>query len=228
MSRVSGVVAGAAGLALTVSAYPQRTVSFPSPDGGTVVADVYGAGVRGVVLAPGGRFRKESWRDQARQLADAGFLAVAIDYRGQGRSTAGPSAAPGDIHLDVVAAVQYLQGTGVESVSLVGGSLGGEAVGRAALHLPTNAVDGIVLLAHSPIGEVEALPGRKLFLTARDDTTGTGRRRLDWIREEYERTPGPKRLVVVEGAAHAQFLFDTPQAPRVMQEILTFLTASTR
>ena len=37
----------------------QKTVSFPTEDGGVVYADIYGEGERGVVLAHGGRFNKE-------------------------------------------------------------------------------------------------------------------------------------------------------------------------
>jgi hypothetical protein len=38
----------------------QQMVSFPTEDGGEIYADVYGEGPRGVVLAHGGRFNKES------------------------------------------------------------------------------------------------------------------------------------------------------------------------
>jgi hypothetical protein len=36
-----------------------------------IYADVYGQGDRGVVLAHGGRFNKESWEQQARTLASS-------------------------------------------------------------------------------------------------------------------------------------------------------------
>jgi len=39
-----------------------------------------------VVLAHGGRFDKESWSKQAGALVSAGFLALAIDFRGEGKS----------------------------------------------------------------------------------------------------------------------------------------------
>ena len=68
------------------------------------------------------------------------------------------------------------------------------------------------------------MKGRKLFLTARDDPRGEGALRLPQIREQYERAPEPKQLVVLEGSAHAQFLFDTDQGERVMEEILQFLS----
>ena len=45
------------------------------------------------------------------------------------------------------------------------------------------------------------------------------------IRQQYEKAPEPKKLIVVDGSAHAQFLFQTDQGERVMREILSFLTA---
>jgi pimeloyl-ACP methyl ester carboxylesterase len=59
-------------------------VSFPTQDGGTVYADLYGRGERGVVLAHGARFDKASWKDQAEQLAGAGFRVAAVELRGYG------------------------------------------------------------------------------------------------------------------------------------------------
>ena len=48
--------------------------------------------------------------------------------------------------------------------------------------------------------------------------------RLPGIRDQYEKAPGPKELVILEGSAHAQFLFATDQAERLMREILRFLS----
>ena len=36
--------------------------------------------------------------------------------------------------------------------------------------------------------------------------------------------PQPKELIVLDGSAHAQFLFQTDQSARVMHEILRFLS----
>jgi pimeloyl-ACP methyl ester carboxylesterase len=60
----------------------QTMASFPTEDGGMIYADVYGQGERGLVLAHGWRFNKESWSKQAREFAAAGFRVVAIDFRG--------------------------------------------------------------------------------------------------------------------------------------------------
>ena len=82
-------------------------------------------GTRGVVLAHGGQFNKESWTEQAWALADAGFHVLAFDFRGVGESRRPGQAdnlgAP--LHLDVLAAVRYLKAHGAQTVSVVGGSL---------------------------------------------------------------------------------------------------------
>jgi hypothetical protein len=43
-------------------------VSFTTEDNGVIYADLYGEGDRGVVLAHGGRFTKQSWQPQAQIL----------------------------------------------------------------------------------------------------------------------------------------------------------------
>jgi hypothetical protein len=45
------------------------------------------------------------------------------------------------------------------------------------------------------------------------------------LRAQYERAPQPKQLIVLDGSAHAQFLFQSEQNARVMQEIVRFLSA---
>ncbi len=204
----------------------QEHVSLPTQDGGLIYADVYGTGDRGVVLAHGGRFNKESWEKQARALAAAGFRAVAIDFRGYGQSRgpgqSDPLSAP--LRFDVLAAVGYLRKTGAKSVSVVGGSLGGGAAGDASIASERGEIDRLVFLGSSPNGPAEKLKSRSLFIVARDDTSGDGPR-LPGIRAQYEKAPEPKQLIILDGSAHAQFLFQTDQGERVMREILRFLSA---
>jgi esterase/lipase len=213
-------------LVFVCSQEAQESVSFATQDGGVVYAHVYGTGDRGVVLAHGGRFTKESWATQAQTLATAGFRVVAIDFRGRGRSRGGPQSTSRDegVHFDVLAAVRYLHETGAETVSVVGASFGGGAAAQAAAAAPPGEIDRIVLLAHSAIDEPERMHGRKLFITSRGDTTGSGTLRLPGIREQYEQAPAPKELVVLDGSAHAQFIFETSESERLMREILRFLS----
>jgi pimeloyl-ACP methyl ester carboxylesterase len=203
----------------------QQTISFPTQDNGRVCADVYGGGQRAVVLAHGGRFNKESWRAQAKLLASKGFEVLAIDFRGFGCST-GPGEKDFDtapFENDVLAAVRYLKAHGVKTVSVIGGSFGGAAAGDASIKSTRGEIDRVVLLGAAPNLSAEKLKSRALFIVARDDANSAGLR-LPQIRSQYQRAPQPKELIVLDGSAHAQFIFQTDQGNRVMQEILRFLS----
>src|SRR5271156_5517564 len=105
----------------------QEHVSFQTPDGYRLNADLYGKGSRAVVLAHGGRFNKESWNKQGQTLATAGFRVLAIDFRGYGQTKAGTNTTDDNSYPDVLATVRYLRSTGAKSVSIVGASMGGDA-----------------------------------------------------------------------------------------------------
>jgi pimeloyl-ACP methyl ester carboxylesterase len=205
-------------------AAPPREVSFETPDGGMAHGDLYGAGPGAVVLVHGGRFDRKSWSGQAPVLAAGGFQVLAIDCRGKGRSRGGPGAAGDEWDLDVLGAVRFLRGRGSEEVSVVGASLGGWAAGQASTRAEPGEIDRLVLLAHSPIDQPERMQGRKLFILARDDPDARGRPRLERIREQFEQAPEPKELVLLEGSAHAQHIFETDQGERLLSEIVRFLT----
>ena len=178
-----------------------------------------------VMLAHGGRFNKESWREQARALVSEGFRVLAIDFRGFGCST-GPGQADFDnapFENDVLAAVRYLKAHGAKTVSVVGGSFGGGAAGDASIKSAPGEIDRIVFLGAAPNLPAEKLKSRALFIVARDDANDSGPR-LPGIRAQYEKAPQPKELIVLDGSAHAQFLFQTDQSARVMHEILRFLS----
>ena len=214
-----------ASLLLVNAVQAQTTVSIPTSDGGVVFADLYGSGEKGLVLAHGGRFNKESWRPQAEQFASAGFHVLAFDFRGYGKSH-GPGQADiftAPLQLDVLAAVRYLRSIGAKTVSIVGGSLGGGAAGDASIASAPGEIDRLVFLGSSPNGPAEKLKSPSLFLVARDDASGDGLR-LPGIQAQFDKAPQPKKLVILDGSAHAQYLFQTPQAQRVMDEILHFLS----
>lgn len=202
------------------AAAPQE-VSFPAKDGGIVFADLYGSGERGIVLAHGARFDKASWKDQATVLAASGFRVVAIDFRGYGKSKGGPNShiPSEELYMDVLAGVQYLRGHGATSVAVIGGSMGGGASANAVVEGGPGAIDRLILLAPVPIKHPEKLTGPKLFLMAKDDPIAPK------VREQFAGAPEPKELIVLDGSAHAQFLFTSDQGERVMKEILRFLDA---
>jgi pimeloyl-ACP methyl ester carboxylesterase len=224
-SRMSVLRGAHLGFVLSALAAAQQTTSFPSSDGGRVCADLYGQGTRAVLLAHGGRFNKESWREQARALVSGGFQVLAIDFRGFGCST-GPGQADFDnapFENDVLAAVLYLKAHGAKTVSVVGGSFGGGAAGDASIKAAPGEIDRIVFLGAAPNLTAEKLKSRTLFIVARDDASDSGLR-LPGIRAQYQKAPQPKELIVLDGSAHAQFLFQTDQGAQVMREILRFLS----
>lgn len=213
-------------VALPVLASAQRTVSFAADDGGHICADLYGQGSRGVVLAHGGRFNKESWRVQADTLAARGFRVLAIDFRGyacsKGPGMTNPAGPP--YENDVLAAVRYLRTHGAKTVSVVGGSFGGAAAGDASIKSAPGEIDRLVMLGAAPDLPAGRLKSRSLFIVARYDSDDVGPR-LPGIRRQYAQAPQPKELVVLEGTAHAQFLFQTDQSAHVMRDILRFLSS---
>lgn len=199
-------------------------VSFPTEDGGVIYADLYGNGERGIVLCHGGRFTKESWQPQAESLVRAGFRVLAFDFRGFGKSHG-----PGDtdmytapMYLDVLGAVRYLRKSGAKTVSVMGGSFGGSAAADASIASRPGEIDRLILLAAGGNRPAEGIKSPLLIIVARDDASGDGPR-LPHIRAWFDKAPEPKQLIVVEGSAHAQFLFQTQQGNRVMTEILRFL-----
>ena len=208
-----------AALMLTGLAAAPRELSFPTADGGVIRADLYGTGGRGVVLAHGARFDKASWGLQAEVMAKAGFCVLAIDFRGYGQSRGGDKSAPGngEKYEDILAAVQYLRENGAKTVSVIGASMGGGAAATALIYARPGEIDR-VMLAPVPVAEPERLTGSKLFVVSRGDALAAN------VREQFEKAPEPKELLILDGSAHAQFLFETDQGERLMKKILEFLS----
>jgi hypothetical protein len=75
------------------------------------------------------------------------------------------------------------------------------------------------------IAAPERIKGRKLFVTTRDDRNDAGPR-LPGIWAQYEAAPEPREIVILDGSAHGQRIFGTPDADRLMREILRFLSAA--
>ena len=172
-------------------AVAQHPVSFTTQDGGSIYGDLYGSGDGAVVLAHGRGLSKESWAKQAVELASAGFLCLAIDFRGEGRSRGGtPGSAPDEgLQLDVLGAIHYLRSRGTTSVSVIGASMGGDYAAEAAEAEP-NAIDRLVLLASGAYTPLIKIRGRKLFILARDDANAEGPR-LPKIRAQFDRAREP-------------------------------------
>jgi pimeloyl-ACP methyl ester carboxylesterase len=103
--------------------------------------------------------------------------------------------------------------------------MGGDYAAEAAEAEP-DAIDRLVLLASGAYTPLVHTKARKLFILSRDDFMGDDKKpRLPGIRAQFEKASGPKKLVLLDGSAHAQAIFATDQGDRLMREILRFLSA---
>jgi pimeloyl-ACP methyl ester carboxylesterase len=102
--------------------------------------------------------------------------------------------------------------------------MGGWAAGDASIASRPGEIDRVVFLGAAPNEPADKLKSATLFIVARDDASGDGPG-LPAFKAEYVKAPQPKELIVLDGSAHAQFLFQTDQADRVMREIMRFLSA---
>jgi pimeloyl-ACP methyl ester carboxylesterase len=190
----------------------------------TFPTDLYGEGDRGVVLVHGGRLNKESWATQGRALARAGFRALA--------STCAATASRRDPQARTRWARHRATATWPRPCSTCArperrrsrpwGQHGRRRGGGGGLAPRSNRSPGAD--GGHPDGPAEKLSAPTLFLMARDDRSADGLR-LPGLRAYYDKAPEPKELIILDGSAHAQFLFESDQAERVLREILRFLSA---
>lgn len=194
-----------------------REVSFTTADGGKIMANLYGKGSHAVILAHGAVFNKESWHDLANTLSKEGFTVLALDFRGYGKSL--PASQGQALYLDVLAAVEYLRSKEANTVSLIGGSMGGGAVANAAVEAKEGEINSVILLSSVPIQNPEQMKaGKFLFIASQDEPL------MPQVKEQFEHAPEPKALKVLEGTAHAQHIFKTNQADELTKIIIDYLS----
>jgi alpha-beta hydrolase superfamily lysophospholipase len=191
-------------------------ISFQTSDGGTIYANLYGEGEHAVVLAHGAVFDKESWDPLARSIADQAIQVLAIDFRGYGKSKAGKNAS--GRHLDLLAAIAYLSERGAKRVSLLGGSMGGAAAVRAAIEPSASGLRKLILLAPAQVSSPKKLQGDKLLIVSKGDGLHSS------VVQAHKKASNPKRLLVLDGDAHAQYIFRTRHGIALRQAILDFLS----
>jgi pimeloyl-ACP methyl ester carboxylesterase len=206
----------------------QTAVSIPTTNG-VVEGDLYGSGDRAIALvAHGGYSSRAAWQKPAQALAEAGFRVLAFETRAAVELRAGRETDclydARCMAEDVLAVVRYLRRSGATTVAVVGGSAGGGAAAQASIEAAPGEIDRLVLLAPMVVETPDKIKGRKVFITSRDDRGSGDELRLPGIRDQYEKAPGPKKWVVLEGSAHGQRIFDTPKSESLMREIRQFLS----
>jgi pimeloyl-ACP methyl ester carboxylesterase len=203
-----------------------REVTFATPDGGSIHADLYGeTGGHGVVLAHGYGTDRTEWAAQAGLLAAEGCVVLAIDFRGEGESRGGQfsrSLYLGGRFFDVIGGIQYLQETaGVEVVSVIGLRMGAAIAAYATTKLEDpHLIGDVILLAPPPIRDPEKVPDSKLILLSPPGPSDLFDAR---VLAQFEELDSPKKLVVVGPMSENPALRD-PEAG-AFAEILASLAA---
>ena len=217
-------------------------VSFPAPDGPTVIGRLWRGGSVGVILAHGHDLSigQRGWVPFPAHLHDVGFTVLTFNFRGFCDTV---ECSPSELDYtsywnDVVGAVDYVRSTGVESVFLVGASMGGIAVLRA-VSAPGVEVDGVVSMstpqwpsryyAQEP-PENDVTPERLasiseplLFVAGEDEVDFAAD-----ARSMHGAATGPADLLLVPSGRHSSQLV-THAAPEVIEQtraaILAFIEA---
>ncbi len=162
-----------------------------------------------------------AWFPFAEELADNGYAALTLNFRGYGDSE-------GDqdfdkLDDDLSAAVRYMRDRGKRDIFLVGASMGGTT--SLVVAEEQRDIRGVISLSAPAKFEeqdaVSAVPNvtvPKLFIASEEDTQA-----LVSLEELLEATGEPKESRVYAGNAHGTNLFQSEHAAAVRERILRFL-----
>jgi esterase/lipase len=205
---------------------PFEEVRFTTQDGVDLAATLFGTGDVAVLLLHMGSSgaTQTTWHPFARLIAERGYTALTLDFRGRGDS--GGRLETNLLLYDARAAVEFLRARGYSRLVCMGASMGGTTCLRLALEVE---LEGVVVLASTmsngtPTMVTEsnlatlAIP--KLFVYGARDSSMV----VNDMEKMYKACSEPKELVVYSGqSAHGTALFATRDGDRLRQELLDFL-----
>ncbi len=196
-------------------------------DGVQLYAATTGKGSKAVVLLHESPANLCGWLPTMQLLADHGIRAVAVDFRGFGRSTVDRTKGL-SVRPDIQAAVDEAKAEGSSKVFLMGASYGGAA--ELTYGPDVHDIDGIVSLSGeltlpnlNAIGAVPRLEAPLLVVAGRDDGLANAADAHTLVRAAGSRD---KRAVIYPGEYHGwSLLDDAPYGPRAQRLVLDWLGA---
>jgi alpha-beta hydrolase superfamily lysophospholipase len=203
-----------------------EAVSLTTEDNVTLSATLFGQGQLAVILAHQGTegTDQKSWQPFAEVLAEKGYAALTLDFRGRGQSKGVLQAS--QLIKDVNAAIQFLRGRGYQRIVCMGASMGGTACLRAALD---HDLAGLVVIA-SPMSsgtptavepdEFSRLTLPKLYVCAENDRYSLV---IPQMKQMFELSPEPKQIQFFPGTVHGTELFDTEHGDEFRNLLLAFV-----
>jgi pimeloyl-ACP methyl ester carboxylesterase len=199
------------------SAVRETAVRFKTTDGRTLTGRLFGSSTVGVTLGHMYPSDAASWYVAAREMAKAGYMTLAFNFRGYGDSDGTKQVAKGA--LDVSAAGRYLEKRGASDVAFVGASMGGTASLVAA-----DSDDALAIVAISAPTRFMGLDAAAaattiqrpvLLMASRNDEAA-----FRSAQELGRALPNPDTKIY-DGDAHGTNLLDA--RPEAIDEIVSFL-----
>ena len=197
-------------------------VTFRAADGLRLHGHRFGRGTTAVVFAHESRGGACQWIPYARALAGRGYLTLAFDFRGYGRSQTPRRSASSRLAADAIAAAKLTRSLGAKKVVLVGASMGGTAVIVAAANARTLVQGVIPISAPTSYGRMDALNAARrlqmpiLYLVGQGDEGF-----VDHARLLYEATgSAEKRLEILDSSQHGVLLAPQPAARSLIEDFL--------
>jgi dienelactone hydrolase len=200
----------------------QGEIRFRAADGLRLAGHRFGRGQTAVVFAHEARGGACQWIPYARALARRGYLTIAFDFRGYGRSQTPKRGAWQRLPADVIAAAKLSRSLGAKKVVVVGASMGGTNVVVAAANGRT-VIDGVISVsAPTSWGRSDALVAARrlqmpaLYLVGKGDEGFVEHSRL-----LYEATSSAnKRLEILDSPQHGVYLAAEPPARSVIEAFI--------
>jgi predicted alpha/beta-hydrolase family hydrolase len=172
---------------------------------------------------------QSSWFEFADILAGNGYGVLTFDFRGYcPGGDAGCSKGTKDvdsISRDVAGAASFLRARGIDTIALVGASMGGTASlvvagaegNEVAAVVTLSAPQSIEGLAVAP-DVLASITAAKLFIAGDGDGVAS-----QTAQALYDGTPQPKAVQIVTSPDHGTDLLEGNQAEIVRRQILTWL-----
>ena len=207
-------------------------VTFRTPDGVALAGRLFGDPARartGVVFAHMLPADQSSWFAFADRIGGEGYLALTFDFRGYcPGGDAGCSQGERDVSADAVdlaAAVAYLRSRGVQTVAVIGASMGGTAALLVAADQGDRIAAVITLSAPQSIEGLVAGPDVLARISAATlFVAGTGDGAAAAAAQAFsEQAQAPRRLEIVTSDDHGTHLLTGNQAEIVRTLLLSEL-----
>jgi alpha-beta hydrolase superfamily lysophospholipase len=197
----------------------QGEIRFRAADGLRLAGHRFGRGKTAVVFAHEARGGACQWIPFARALARRGYLTIAFDFRGYGRSQTPKRGAWSRLPADVIAAAKLGRSLGAKKVVVVGASMGGTNVVAAGANART-VIDGVISVsAPTSYGRTDALAAARklqlpvLYLVGEGDEGFVEHARL--LHEATSSTD--KRLEILDSSQHGVLLAAEPPARSLIE-----------